>query len=315
MKTSQIVLIPLIAALVAPASAQTMIIGKFMGCGLGQGILECGIVTSDGAEYYLARAEGNPAVSSNISDELFDRVDVDAWISKQVEVKADLGPHGEIINVHSIHLAQDQLDTRRQNPLDTTKVEGVIHDEGDHLILHTEISRFPLAPGAGYRLGDLAMLYKNSGGEKVSLTGYFLFSPEANGPVFVVTDLSVADDSSQPGVLDQVSGCGFPVNTREHFISYVMNGDMPATFESTNGNYLFFRSDGTMAGGGQGGESSLWEANWQFTSGEPTGQIHLTATTPPEVGGWYLDGAYNLEIFPDEGSLILNCVDFFRTDF
>ncbi|MCP4439598.1 MAG: hypothetical protein GY810_11705 [Aureispira sp.] len=101
--------------------------------------------------------------------------------------------------------------------------------------------------------------------------------------------------------------CGFAVETKENFLSYVGS----STFESEEGNYLFFRADGTMAGGGNAGEGSMWEANWDFEAGTPTGKIVFTITMEPGEGS-PLSGAHNVEIFPDDGALIFNCVDYIK---
>jgi len=118
----------------------------------------------------------------------------------------------------------------------------------------------------------------------------------------------IADD-----VEAKIVDCGFPIASKTDFINYVLSDGMPKTFQAENGDYLFFRADGTMAGGGNDGEGSMWEANWSFSAGDPTGQITFTVTMEAGTGSKALSGAYNVEMFPDDGALILNCVDYFQT--
>lgn len=125
---------------------------------------------------------------------------------------------------------------------------------------------------------------------------------------------AAGDEGLNQGAGGKTHGCGFAIQARDDFLSYVTNGDLPATYESTNGNYLFFRSDGTVAGGGYSGEPSLWEADWTFAPGDPTGKLEISLTTPPSTTEWHLNGTYHVEIFPDDAALILNCVDFIETD-
>ncbi len=129
---------------------------------------------------------------------------------------------------------------------------------------------------------------------------------EANDQAF---EGEIADDNSGEKIVD----CGFPIATKEDFINYVAPEGNPKTFQAENGDYFFFRADGTMAGGGNNGEGSMWEANWTFQTGELTGQIVFTVTMEPNEGNRFLKSAYNVEMFPDDGALILNCVDYFQT--
>ncbi len=106
--------------------------------------------------------------------------------------------------------------------------------------------------------------------------------------------------------------CGFPIETEKDFLNYVIIDGSPKTFESAEGEYIFFTADGTMGGGGASGEGSMWEADWKFKSGSPTGQIIFTVTMEGNSEAKELKGAYNVEIFPDDGALILNCVDYYE---
>jgi len=107
--------------------------------------------------------------------------------------------------------------------------------------------------------------------------------------------------------------CGFPIETVEDFLYYVAPDGLPATFESSNGLYIFFRADGTMAGGGPTGEESMWEANWEFQPSSPTGMIVLNITMEATNTAYQFgNGGYNVEYFPDDNALVINCVDFIK---
>lgn len=111
--------------------------------------------------------------------------------------------------------------------------------------------------------------------------------------------------------IENDDACGFPIKTRESFVNYVAQEDMPATFESNEGVYLFFRKDGTMAGGGPKGEETMWEANWSFQPATPTGIIVFEITMEANDKSYQMEGSYNVEIFPDDGAIIFNCIDFY----
>jgi len=70
---------------------------------------------------------------------------------------------------------------------------------------------------------------------------------------------------------------------------------------------MFFRKDGTMAGGGPGGEETMWEAKWEFSGN----MMNVTVTMPPSESGKALSGSVKVEMFPDDGALILNGTDYF----
>ena len=130
----------------------------------------------------------------------------------------------------------------------------------------------------------------------------------------MVADESGVEEMATTDNANEAQSCGFAIESKEDFLSYVLNGDMPKTFETKDGEYLFFRADGSMGGGGMDGEPTLWEADWMFQPGTPTGQIVFTITTEPTTGT-ALSGAYNVEMFPDDGALILNCVDYLLTEY
>lgn len=114
------------------------------------------------------------------------------------------------------------------------------------------------------------------------------------------------------GLLQKNQECGFPIHSRADFLYYVDNF---ATFEDANGNAIFFRKDGTMGGSGLDGEPSMWEANWRFEAGKPTGKIIFTLTMSPANGYFFMNGAYHVEYFPDDAALIFNCKDFIKQNY
>lgn len=122
-----------------------------------------------------------------------------------------------------------------------------------------------------------------------------------------------SDNYTQPS--DDQQGCGFAIETVDDFIYYAIPEGMPKTFESDAGIYLFFREDGTMAGGGPGGEETMWEGNWYFESASPTGMIVFSVTMPASDNSYQMEGAYYVEFFPDDGALIFNCEDFYITNY
>ncbi len=154
------------------------------------------------------------------------------------------------------------------------------------------------------------------------MTTLFLFSCGGSSDTdeSATDSLAVSENIDQPTDEEQttenkkIQDCGFPIESRENFLSYVAPEGKPKTFQSDKGDYMFFRADGTMAGGGNDGEGSMWEAKWEFKKGEITGQIIFTVTMEPGIGK-ALSGEYNVEMFPDDGALILNCVDYFETKF
>jgi len=81
---------------------------------------------------------------------------------------------------------------------------------------------------------------------------------------------------------------------------------------NANNEYIFFRSDGTVAGGGNGGEPSLWEGQWTFKNGA-IGQLNVSITMEPSIGKT-LSGTYKVHIFPDDAVLSLNCVDYIMSN-
>jgi len=108
--------------------------------------------------------------------------------------------------------------------------------------------------------------------------------------------------------------CGFPIASRSDFLNYVCPEGKPKTYQTDSGDYLFFRTDGTMAGGGNDGEGSMWEAKWTFQQNGAGGQIVFVVTMEPGVAGTPLKGTHKVEMFPDDGVLILNCVDYYVTE-
>lgn len=94
----------------------------------------------------------------------------------------------------------------------------------------------------------------------------------------------------------------FVVGTKDYFLEKITDSeDVPVTYESESKDYFFFRPDGTMAGGGDGGEETMWEANWTFENGK------LTIDNGP------IKGSFIIKYFPDDGAIQINGVDYFRT--
>lgn len=127
-------------------------------------------------------------------------------------------------------------------------------------------------------------------------------------------EMETTNEVAQPEN-ENKSGCGFEIASVEDFLYYVAPEGIPATFESESGDYLFFREDGTMAGGNANGESSMWEANWEFVPATPTGKIKFTVTMQPSDDSHFLSGQYHVEYFPDDAALIFDCVDYFKQDY
>ena len=97
-----VIMMSFTAAMIGPVTAgaqdQITIIGEFQGCGFGQGIMGCSIKTLFGQTYYFDDA-GSPA-------ELFDRIDIDFWKGKMIQIKGRRD--GEIIILSDIGLLSPQ---------------------------------------------------------------------------------------------------------------------------------------------------------------------------------------------------------------
>ncbi len=93
-------------------------------------------------------------------------------------------------------------------------------------------------------------------------------------------------------------------------MNYVAPSGTPKTFVADNGEAIFFRADGSVAGSGNAGEESMWEGNWVFESGDAS-LITVEITMQPDNGS-PLSGSYKVEMFSDEGALFLNCVNYFE---
>lgn len=103
----------------------------------------------------------------------------------------------------------------------------------------------------------------------------------------------------------------FAITSKENFLQYVLDEQgMPKTFENQYMSYLFFRADGTMAGGGASGESSMWEGNWDFNGGKLLIQITMQPTE-----GQTISGDITVEMFPDNGSIILNGEEYYPSQY
>ncbi len=131
----------------------------------------------------------------------------------------------------------------------------------------------------------------------------------------VVNEKETTNTEIELNELTTQESCGFAIESKEDFLYYVVSEGVPATFENSDGIYIFFREDGTMAGGGPTGEGSMWEANWTFTPGALTGTITFEITMGASDGSYQMGGAYNVEYFPDDSALIFNCVDFIKQDY
>jgi len=99
----------------------------------------------------------------------------------------------------------------------------------------------------------------------------------------------------------------FKLTNKEDFLNYVVAGDgTPKTFQSKANNYLFFRKDGTTAGGGNGGEGSMWEGTWVFEGKNLVIKINKGF----EDNGKLFAGSHKIGYFPDDNALIIDGVDY-----
>ncbi|MBN2894222.1 MAG: hypothetical protein JXL97_20290 [Bacteroidales bacterium] len=140
-------------------------------------------------------------------------------------------------------------------------------------------------------------------------------SDSSNNEDETTDDKNVTTVDNESNDVTYQESCGFPIESVEDFLYYTVPDGMPSTFESNDGIYVFFREDGTMAGGGPTGEESMWEADWSFQPGNPTGVIVIDITMQATDRTYEMGGAYNVEFFPDDAALIFNCVDFIRQDY
>jgi len=99
----------------------------------------------------------------------------------------------------------------------------------------------------------------------------------------------------------------FKLVDKESFLAYVVDdAGMPRTFESAAQNYLFFRKDGSVAGGGADGEGSMWEGTWTYE-----GKNLVIKINPGfEENGKLFAGSHRIGYFPDDNALIINGVDY-----
>ncbi len=108
-------------------------------------------------------------------------------------------------------------------------------------------------------------------------------------------------------VTDAAADDGFMLKTKEAFLDYIYQGaEDVKTYENADGQYLFFRKDGTMAGGRPGGEETMWEATWKYNGNV----MNVAITMAPGSGTPAVSGDVKVEMFPDEGILILNGKDY-----
>lgn len=77
---------------------RNLIIGNFLGCSFGQGILECGIKV-DGKTLYINNKDSSPSV--------FEKIDTEKWIGKKVKLTGSLRPEdAEFFIAQSIELVE-----------------------------------------------------------------------------------------------------------------------------------------------------------------------------------------------------------------
>jgi hypothetical protein len=107
----------------------------------------------------------------------------------------------------------------------------------------------------------------------------------------------------------------FSVSDSQSFISIISDEEgMPRTWESDDDSpyaYFFFRPDGSMAGGGEGGEESMWEAKWEFVSG----QLTVKPTMQASDGTQALSGTYKVSYFPDDSALTVGERDYYLSEY
>jgi len=93
----------------------------------------------------------------------------------------------------------------------------------------------------------------------------------------------------------------------QDFLIYVVDGQgMPNTFESEMQDYLFFRADGSMAGGGPEGESSMWEATWRFEGQSLIIDITMKGDIEPPVSG-----KVDFKVNSENGGIMLNGTEYY----
>lgn len=138
-------------------------------------------------------------------------------------------------------------------------------------------------------------------------------SAEAENLIFESTENVNNEVIESDNLASSVAGtqsCGFAFETKDDFVNYVTPSGNPRTFVAENGEAIFFRADGSIGGSGDAGEESMWEGSWVFQNG--TASVISIAITMQPSNGSPLSGSYKVEMFPDEGALILNCVDYFE---
>ncbi len=107
MKCIRIGLFVLAAFVVSSGLAHALTItGTLNGCGIGQGTWSCSITTANGNNYYIsAPADGTEGFGNlNTTTEVFEKIDIENWKGKIVEVKGEINQDGELIEVDSVKL-------------------------------------------------------------------------------------------------------------------------------------------------------------------------------------------------------------------
>jgi len=96
----------------------------------------------------------------------------------------------------------------------------------------------------------------------------------------------------------------FAIMSKDDFVARVIDHKgNPLTWEAQNQDYIFFRADGSMAGGGVDGEGSMWEGTWIFENGQ------LTVTSDSELAKNQV-GTYRVRYYPDDGALEVKGVEY-----
>ncbi len=181
----------LLAALIPawnPVQAgQTVVTGEFIGCGLGQGVLECRVMGDDGKDYYLSCDVGGAPFAVNMGKAQCDALDEEALAGKTVSFKATLSPDGDVEEAADFAVAPKQPPQSKRRLRRGLVMTGLVKDDENGPIFQTDKGTFELDPGTGLTFGDLADLGEKSAGRKTTLEGDLL--RDWDGEVFIVNSV------------------------------------------------------------------------------------------------------------------------------
>jgi len=177
-----------VCALCPPAMAgEAGITGEFIGCGVGQGVLECRIMGDDGKDYYLSCDVGGAAFSVNMTKAQCDAFDENALAGKTVSLKAVFSPDGDVEEVKSLALAAVQAPAEKRRLTRGLTMTGVIKDSDNGPVLVTKTGEYELDPGLDMQFGDIATLAERNAGRSVTLEGDIL--KDWDEDVFIVNNV------------------------------------------------------------------------------------------------------------------------------